>query len=266
MMKNKRIFFTMLGISLVFFLGLYIVFGVGIYNDSIQYMEMHIHREPAYPLLLWLFREIIGEGVGSQYSILGNFISLEETSEFTVLVYHHVVAIVQSIFAAVATTYFVCYIRDTFSLRKISTAMIFLASIAPHVLTPLFSVETVVLTSGMMSEALCLPLFLIYLVACHKMLLGNNKSIISSFVIGFILSLIRGQMMVTFLIWMVLLLGKVIASKQWKKILWIVAFTALAFLARSYTVKTYNLIFNDYFIGTTYGSVNTFANILYVTD
>ncbi len=274
MIKIEKKFFTILGISLVFFLGLAIVFGVGMYNDSVQYIDMHIHREPGYPLFLWIFRQ------------------LSETN------YQTIAVILQSIFGAFATTYFVCYVSDVFSLKIFNTGMIFLAVLAPHIFTPLFSVETVILTSGLMSEALCLPLFLIYVVLCHKMLLGSKKSSITSLLVGFLLSLIRGQMMVTFLIWMVLLVGKTIASavatgKQTaddmvftetqasdeivhnhrshrvtmsKRILWILGFTLLAFIARSYTVKTYNLIFNDYFINTTYTGVNTFTNVLYVTD
>ena len=47
---------------LVFFLGLLAVGGVGVYNDSEQYITMHIHREPLYPLYLAAFRAVFGEG------------------------------------------------------------------------------------------------------------------------------------------------------------------------------------------------------------
>ena len=34
------------------FLSTFFVFGAGVYNDSDQYIRMHIHREPLYPLFL----------------------------------------------------------------------------------------------------------------------------------------------------------------------------------------------------------------------
>ena len=46
----------------VFFLGMLARYGVGIYNDSQQYITMHIHREPLYPLFLLFFRKLFGEG------------------------------------------------------------------------------------------------------------------------------------------------------------------------------------------------------------
>mgnify|MGYP000615182568 CR=1 FL=1 len=33
----------------------------GIYNDSNQYIAMHIHREPLYSFFLWIFRSLFGE-------------------------------------------------------------------------------------------------------------------------------------------------------------------------------------------------------------
>ena len=47
---------------LLFFLGMLAACGVGVYNDSEQYITMHIHREPLYPLFLAFFRQISGEG------------------------------------------------------------------------------------------------------------------------------------------------------------------------------------------------------------
>ena len=47
---------------LLFFLGMLAVGGVGVYNDSEQYITMHIHREPLYPLFLAFFRVLCGDG------------------------------------------------------------------------------------------------------------------------------------------------------------------------------------------------------------
>ena len=45
----------------VFLFGMLIIWGVPIYNDSDQYIKMHVHREPIYPLFLWLMRLIAGD-------------------------------------------------------------------------------------------------------------------------------------------------------------------------------------------------------------
>ena len=52
--KNSS--FWILAGLLAFFLGMFVRYGVGVYNDSEQYITMHIHREPLYPLFLAFFR------------------------------------------------------------------------------------------------------------------------------------------------------------------------------------------------------------------
>ena len=62
-MKKRRIgSWCILGGLLAFFLGMLAAWGVGVYNDSEQYIAMHIHREPLYPLFLAFFRALFGEG------------------------------------------------------------------------------------------------------------------------------------------------------------------------------------------------------------
>ncbi|MDE7260433.1 MAG: hypothetical protein K2N77_14510, partial [Lachnospiraceae bacterium] len=51
-----------LAVLLLFFLGMLAACGVGVYNDSEQYITMHIHREPLYPLFLAFFRKLCGDG------------------------------------------------------------------------------------------------------------------------------------------------------------------------------------------------------------
>ena len=47
---------------LAVFLGMFAVFGPGVYNDSDQYLKMHIHREPLYPLFLAALRTVFPNG------------------------------------------------------------------------------------------------------------------------------------------------------------------------------------------------------------
>ncbi len=50
--SNKKwwISFLLLAALLLFFEGMFLIYGPGVYNDSEQYLQMHIHREPLYPL------------------------------------------------------------------------------------------------------------------------------------------------------------------------------------------------------------------------
>ena len=59
--KDKKKALCLFAGLLAFFLGLLAVGGVGVYNDSEQYITMHIHREPLYPLYLAAFRAVCGE-------------------------------------------------------------------------------------------------------------------------------------------------------------------------------------------------------------
>ena len=55
-------------------------------------------------------------------------------------------------------------------------------------------------------------------------------------------------------------------KKLAKRLLICVVCTALAFGTRTLLVKSYNLVFNGYFINNTFGSVGLLANILYAAD
>ena len=54
--KKRWIPFLLPAALLLFFEGMFLAYGPGVYNDSEQYLQMHIHREPLYPLFLWVFR------------------------------------------------------------------------------------------------------------------------------------------------------------------------------------------------------------------
>lgn len=75
-------------------------------------------------------------------------------------------------------------------------------------------------------------------------------------------------MMFTILLWLVFAGAVVIVEKKKlaKRLLICVVCTALAFGTRTLLVKSYNLVFNGYFINNTFGSVGLLANILYAAD
>lgn len=75
------------------FLGMFVAFGPGVYNDSDQYLKMHIHREPLYPLFLAALRTVFPNG------------------------WLIAMGVIQNIFAAVSIWLFADYIGERFDLN-----------------------------------------------------------------------------------------------------------------------------------------------------
>ncbi len=220
---------------LAFFLGMLAAYGVGVYNDSEQYIAMHIHREPLYPLFLAFFRMWCGEG------------------------YLTVAAAAQNLLTAVSIWVLAEYIAAHFKLRLWEELVVVLLQIVPHLMTRYVSALHIFLENSVMSEAL------------------------------FLLSMTRGQMMTTILMWLVLLLlqafsgmaahrragttddgGVGLPQNGWRRlagsVLLPVFATAAVFGLRSLTVHVYNYAVTGYFMGNTYGQVNTLTNVIYACD
>lgn len=237
------------------FLGMFAVFGPGVYNDSDQYIRMHIHREPLYPLFLAALRAVFGEHWLTAMGIL------------------------QNLLAAGSIWLFAEYLSGKFSLYLWEEVLVVLVQLMPHLITKYCSSLHLFITNSVMSEALCLPLFTIFLMECFRMFAGTKKGScirdgVLSLLTAFLLSLTRSQMMITILIWAVVLGARLLrkrkAGSMWYrtagKLLLVVTVTALVFVLRLFAVKSYNLVYNGHFINNTYGTVNTLTNILYAAD
>lgn len=269
-----------LGGLLVFFLGMLAVYGVGVYNDSEQYITMHIHREPLYPLFLAFFRVLLGEE------------------------YLTVTAAIQNILTAVSIWVLAEYITAHFGLMLWEELLVVLLQLVPHLMTRYVSALHIFLENSVMSEALCIPLFQFFLYFLLRMLFeGRKRDIVLSLIIAFLLSLTRGQMMTTILMWMVLLVLKNILQTCTKRayyenlslkrdkgvstiagdigdassgrfnrcsgvvrVLFPFFVVAIVFGLRSLTVHVYNYTVTGYFMGNTYGQVNTLTNVIYACD
>lgn len=262
--KSAVLFVLLLAV----FLGMFAAFGPGLYNDSDQYMKMHIHREPLYPLFLLLLRTICGEG--ESWLIL--------------------MGILQNVLAAFSIWYMAEYVGRRFRLCLWEEAAVALLGILPYVTTIFFSALHLVMANGVMSEGLCLPLFTVYMTECFKLAAETERRTVGraaavSLGLAFVLSLTRSQMMLTILMWLVVLWAKIICQRPQKRdrkgmrlssrkalarrLLCLSAAAgavACVFALRLLAVKSYNFVFNGHFINNTYGPVNTLTNILYSAD
>lgn len=243
--KWKKFPFSWL-LPVLFFAALWLLGTTGIYNDSNQYIAMHIHREPLYSFFLWIFRSLFGETK-----------------------YLDIVRFLQNGLAAFSVIWLAESLKKRFAFGQWMEALVCLILLAPHIITPVFSASGLVLSNGVISEALGLPLFYLFTAQCMKMVYTRQRgAALSSLLLSLFLSLVRGQMMFTILLWLVFAGAVVIVEKKKlaKRLLICVVCTALAFGTRTLLVKSYNLVFNGYFINNTFGSVGLFANILYAAD
>lgn len=243
--KWKKFPFSWL-LPVLFFAALWLFGTTGIYNDSNQYIAMHIHREPLYSFFLWIFRSLFGETK-----------------------YLDIVRFLQNGLAAFSVIWLAESLKKRFGFGQWMEALVCLTLLAPHIITPVFSASGLVLSNGVISEALGLPLFYLFTAQCMKMVYTRQRgAALSSLLLSLFLSLVRGQMMFTILLWLVFAGAVVIAEKKklTKRLLICVVCTALAFGTRTLLVKSYNLVFNGYFINNTFGSVGLLANILYAAD
>lgn len=243
--KWKKFPFSWL-LPVLFFAALWLLGTTGIYNDSNQYIAMHIHREPLYSFFLWIFRSLFGETK-----------------------YLDIVRFLQNGLATFSVIWLAESLKKRFGFGQWMETLVCLILLAPHIITPVFSASGLVLSNGVISEALGLPLFYLFTAQCMKMVYTRQRgAALSSLLLSLFLSLVRGQMMFTILLWLVFAGAVVIVEKKKlaKRLLICVVCTALAFGTRTLLVKSYNLVFNGYFINNTFGSVGLLANILYAAD
>ena len=241
--RDKKRALCLLAGLLAFFLGLLAVGGVGVYNDSEQYITMHIHREPLYPLYLAAFRTVFGEG-------------------------YLVPAMAgQGILTALGITALTEYLAGRFGLRLWEELLVAALQLAPHLITRYVSALHIFLENSVMSEALCIPLFTFFLYFLLRMLFeGRWRDVWLALLFSYLLSMTRGQMMTTILLWAFLCFVRLIVYKKYRVLFIPVAALVLTFLLRDLTVHVYNYAVTGYFMGNTYGQVNTLTNVMYACD
>ncbi len=213
------------------------------YNDSDQYISMHVRREPVYPIMLYIIRSIAAD----RWLI--------------------VAGIIQTLFVIYASIRFVLYISDRFDLGIISEWGICVFTILPYVVTPLFSVKNVSMSSGIMSESIAIPMFLLFFIHMHRAVMDCKTSdVLWSAVLALMLSLTRSNLFVLLIVWIIAVIYRYIPDRKWPAILICIVVFASSFVMRDVATKTYNLAFNGRFIGNQYTNVTVLTNILYASD
>ena len=241
--KRKIVDIVILLILAAYFFGVLISGGVRMYNDSEQYIVMHVRREPLYPVFLWIIRQISG---GIWLTVTG---------------------IVQTLIVIAASFRFITYISRRFELNILCELLVCAFTMLPYIVTPLASITHVQMSAAIMSESIALPLFLLFFIHAHRAVTDKRfTDLVISYVIAFALSLIRSNMMIVLIAWVIISL---IVSVGIKKMIWAVICIVMfvcSFPMKDLCTKGYNLAFNGRFVGNQYANVTMLTNILYATD
>lgn len=229
----------------VFFLYLAIAYPVGIYGDSEQFISMHMHREPLYPLFIALFRVLFPTDIYLKVTIIG-----------------------QNILNAVATIYLLSFFFREYEMKTWMKSLAALFTLLPHVMTPLFSQTGIVLTCGIMNEAIAFPLFYFYMVSLINLAInGKKKHAIIACIFAFLLSLTRGSLMICIIAWMMVFTGRLIfEKKKWYFLVMPVIVMAVLFPTRGKLYEGYNYLVNGISEANMCGNMNLVTNILYASD
>lgn len=177
--KDKRNL-IFLGIFAVFFGALFLM-GEPVYTgDTFQYENQMVMREPGYPLLIQFLRFLSPEG------------------------HYRILTALQNLLAVAANTAVIAFLRRRFHLNMPVSLLFAVILLAPHVMTPVFASTHLVLTNSLMTEGILFSMYPLAVMSLLDMMWSGKPVGRESFrTIGlfFLLSLVRGQMMVLFVVW-----------------------------------------------------------------
>ena len=153
-------------------------------GDTFQHENQMIMREPGYALLIQFLR----------------FLSPKR--------HYWILIALQNLLAAAANTAVVVFMRRRFGLGMPGVCVFTGILLVPHIMTPMFSSTHLVLTNALMTEGILFSLYpLAFIQLLRAMWSGRpmGRESICALVGLFVLSLIRGQMMVLFVVWFLLM-------------------------------------------------------------
>ena len=241
---------------LIIFMGSFLLFGSRTYTDTGSYEVMSPIREPFYGVFLYIYRILFGE-----YS-------------------YTAVALTQNIFAVIVCYLLLEYIIETNKIHSmVIKSALLLAILMPYIVTPFFTVSRMIIANAILTEGITLSLYNLYFYFLLHLVwekqVPSQKYIMYSIVsiaIAFILTLTRGQMLVTVIAWCIV--EAVVLHIRYRKqdfelfrknTCICVLLVILTFTFRTLLVGVYNDVNNGSFSQTPYGKVTLFTNVLYVS-
>ena len=241
---------------LIIFIGSLLLFGSRTYTDTGSYEVMSPIREPFYGVFLNIYKILFGE------------------HSYTA------VALTQNICAVIVCYLLLEYIIESNHIHSliIKCAML-LAVLMPYIVTPFFTVSRMVIANAILTEGITLSLYNLYFyfllhIVWEKQ--AEQKKYVTysivSLAIALILTLTRGQMLVTVIAWFIvetvvlhIRYRKGDSGLFWKNMCICVLLVIITVALRTISVGIYNYVNNGAFSQTPYGKVTLFTNVLYVS-
>lgn len=214
-------------------------------GDSFQYINQFVTRDPLYPLLIQFLEAIFGEG------------------------YQFAIAVIQNGITIGIFYFIICDLRYEFQLKAPFVFACLFILLLPYGMTPLFSATNLMMTNTILTEGISIPLYLLYAMRLWQALWKEEhrkRNLSTAFCLAVVLSLIRGQMMTTILLWGLIACFLAWQTKQLKKIIAVIVVLGLTFFFRTQGVRLYNYIEQGLYVDTAAGKAMAVANVLYVSD
>ena len=101
------------------------------------------------------------------------------------------------------------------------------------------------------------------------MLVGKNErktTLWSTLFLSMLLALIRGQLMICIIVWLIVVCWLALTEKKWKKIVLYATAFILVFVGKNTLTKCYNYLESGLYVNTVSSKPMMLANILYLAD
>lgn len=193
--RSAKIYeYTLLLISVAFYLFFAFFDGAVICADTETYIGMALTREFFYPAFLAIFRTIFGE----QYLLM--------------------VVVVQSLVAAYAAWNVTVYVRNKFELGYFLSSVVFLIPIATSLLNRFVAGRGSMYSNSILTEGITIPLFLLFFRYIYDYIVtASKKPLIIAYIVTAIMVGSRKQMYVAlFLLFVAVVIVQMVNGKLWK--------------------------------------------------
>lgn len=239
---------VLLAVCLSFYLFFPVFDGPVWCKDSLSYASMSISREPIYPLFLALMRVRRGT----------------EISEAGIMA----VVIVQSLLAGFATWYAGYMISKTKNRNRILQIATIVFQFAVSLLCRFAAVRSSVYTDCIMTEGLCLSLFILFIVELYLCIIGEkNRHTAAALLLSFLLFNTRKQMLITLIIMGVVFSWYyMIQSRQTKKFFVLILLILSLVPTGNLLDRTYQYAVRGAWIKHCHDSMGFLCVLLYTSD
>lgn len=220
-------------------------------GDSFQYLNHQPMRDPVYSLLLQLLMWVFKDAYGL------------------------VLRIIQNGLAVICIFYSYRKMSNSLKLPLVFRAGTAALLLVPHIITPLISQSGMIMTNSILTEGFALSLYYVWFAWLIEIIVSVNENqniiaiehdAIKSLLLALLLSMIRGQMIVCLVMWLIVAVYAFVILKQPKKVMSSFVLIIVAVVFKSVFTGCYNYLENGFYTSTISTSPMMLANVVYVTE